>query len=71
MGQAAMRGINAAVVGVLTAALYTPVWSSAVLNSIDFAIALTGFVLLVIWKTRPLYVVLVMAAAGVAVSLVK
>jgi chromate transporter len=71
VGQAAMRGINAAVVGVLTAALYTPVWSSAVLNSIDFAIALTGFVLLVIWKTRPLYVVLVMAAAGVAVSLVK
>jgi len=68
-GQSAMRGINAAVVGLLTAALYTPVWTSAVMSPIDFAIAVSGFVLLTIWKARPLYVVLFMAAAGVAIAL--
>lgn len=40
--QAAMRGTNAAVVGILGAALYNPVWTSAVLMPRDFALALTG-----------------------------
>jgi chromate transporter len=48
--QAAMRGANAAVVGILAAALYTPVWTSAVLTPADFALA---------WA-----VVLLLAAAG-------
>jgi chromate transporter len=70
-GQSIMRGVNAGVVGVLTAALYTPVWTSAVTSPIDFAIALCGFILLIIWKTRPLYVVVLMALAGAAVMLAR
>jgi len=53
MAQAAMRGANAAVVGILGAALYSPVWTSAVLNSDDFALALTGFIVLAVWKVPP------------------
>jgi chromate transporter len=67
--RAAMRGVNAAVVGVLGAALYTPVWTSAVLRPVDFTIAIVGFILLVIWKAPPIVVVALSAAAG-AVSAV-
>lgn len=66
--QSAMRGINAAVVGILAAALYSPVWTSAVLGPADFAIALAGFVLLIAWKTQPLFVVILMAAASVLLT---
>jgi chromate transporter len=62
--QAAMRGANAAVVGILGAALYNPVWTSAVLSSADFALALIGFLLLTVWKAPPWIVVVVLAAAG-------
>ncbi|TIX93543.1 chromate efflux transporter [Rhizobium sp. P44RR-XXIV] len=62
--QAAMRGANAAVVGILAAALYDPVWTSAVLSPRDFALALSGFLLLTIWKTQPWIVVLLLAAGG-------
>jgi chromate transporter len=60
-----MRGINAAVVGILGAALFSPVWTSSVLRPVDFVIALTGFVLLMTWKTPPVVVVLLCAVAGV------
>jgi chromate transporter len=66
--KAAMRGTNAAVVGLLGAALYNPVWTSAVQTPVDFAIAATGFVLLVAWRAPPLLVVLLSALAGVALS---
>jgi chromate transporter len=62
--QAAMRGTNAAVVGILGAALYNPVWTSAVLHPRDFALALFGFLLLVVWKMPPWVVVVLLAAAG-------
>ncbi|MBB3394915.1 chromate transporter [Rhizobium sp. BK538] len=66
MAQAAMRGANAAVVGILGAALYSPVWTSvAVLNSDDFALALTGFIVLAVWKAPPWIVVLSMAMGGI------
>ncbi|MEP9370726.1 chromate efflux transporter [Mesorhizobium sp. KR1-2] len=68
--QAAMRGTNAAVVGILGAALYNPVWTSAVLNPRDFALALAGFLLLAVWKAPPWVVVIVLAAAGTALHLV-
>ena len=68
--QAAMRGINAAVVGLLGAALYDPVWTSSVKAPGDLAIALTGFVLLVAWRAPPLIAVLVSAGAGIALALV-
>lgn len=63
--QAAMRGSNAAVVGILGAALYNPVWTSAVLTPRDFALALAGFLLLTVWKVPPWIVVVLLAGAGV------
>jgi chromate transporter len=68
--QAAMRGANAAVVGILGAALYSPVWTSAVLTPRDFAIALTGFLLLTVWKTPPWIVVVLLATAGMVLNLI-
>jgi chromate transporter len=62
--QAAMRGTNAAVVGILATALYTPVWTSAVLTPRDFALALGGFLLLTIWKAPPWIVVALLGGAG-------
>ena len=67
--RAAMAGINAAVVGLLAAALYNPVFTSAVHTGPDFAVAAAGFVLLVMWQTPPLVVVLAGAAAGVGLAL--
>ncbi len=66
--QAAMRGTNAAVVGVLGAALYHPVWTSAILSPYDFALALVGFVLLTVWRAPPWLVVSITAAGGVAMG---
>jgi chromate transporter len=62
--QAAMRGANAAVVGILGAALYNPVWTSAVLTSRDFGLAFIGFLLLTVWNAPPCVVVVLLAAAG-------
>ncbi|MFS8036151.1 chromate efflux transporter [Xanthobacter sp. AM11] len=62
--QAAMRGANAAVVGILAAALYSPVFTGAVFGPPDFAAALAGFLLLTVWKAPPLLVVALAAAAG-------
>ncbi|HSI39840.1 MAG TPA: chromate efflux transporter [Xanthobacteraceae bacterium] len=67
--QAAMRGTNAAVVGILGAALYNPVWVSAVLTPRDFAVALAGFLLLTVWKLPPWIVVLLLAATGAILRL--
>ena len=68
--QAAMRGTNAAVVGILGAALYNPVWTSAVLTPRDFAVALTGFLLLTVWKLPPWIVVVLLAATGAFLRLI-
>jgi chromate transporter len=67
--QAAMRGLNAAVVGLLGAALYNPVWVTSVKGPADFAIALVGFVLLQVWRAPPLLVVILSACGGMALSL--
>jgi chromate transporter len=66
--QAALRGINAAVVGLLLAALYQPVWTSAVRAASDVALALAAFGLLAFWRTPAWLVVVLTAAAGVVVS---
>lgn len=68
--QAMMRGVNAAVVGVLGAALYDPVWTTTVHSPRDFGIALVGFALLIAWRAPPLVVVAFSAAAGVATALI-
>jgi chromate transporter len=67
--QAAMRGINAAVVGLLGAALYNPVWSSSVRTSGDLGVTLIGFVALTAWRAPPLLVVIFGAVAGMALAL--
>ena len=63
--QALMRGANAAVVGILGAALYQPVFTSAIVGPGEFALGLTGFMLLSVWKLPAWGVVIVMAAGGV------
>jgi chromate transporter len=68
--QSAMRGTNAAVVGILGAALYNPVWTSAVATPRDFALALAGFLLLTVWKLSPWIVVMLLAGAGILAQLV-
>ena len=62
--QRAMGGINAAVVGVLAAALYDPVWTSAIHSRLDFGLALAAFGLLVVAKASPVWVVALAAAVG-------
>ncbi|WP_456049064.1 chromate efflux transporter [Acidocella facilis] len=62
--QAAMRGVNAAVVGLLAASLYNPVWTSAVLRPADAALALVLFLLLLVAKLPPLAVVGLGALGG-------
>ncbi|ABS17359.1 MULTISPECIES: chromate efflux transporter [Hyphomicrobiales] len=66
--QALMRGANAAVVGILGAALYDPVFTSAIVGPYQFALALTCFVLLMTWKIVPWIVVLAAAAGGVLIG---
>ena len=68
MTQAAMRGVNAAVVGLLGAALYSPVWTTSVKTPADFGVALIGFVLLVAWRAPPLLVVAISALAGIGIA---
>nr|WP_297462230.1 chromate efflux transporter [uncultured Halomonas sp.] len=70
LAKAVMAGTNAAVVGILAAALYDPVWTSAVLVPADFAIALVAFALLVVWKLPPWLVVLATVAGSVGVAAV-
>ena len=62
----AIAGVNAAVVGLLGAALYDPVWTGAVRGPVDLAIALVGFVLLVAWRVSALLVVIWCVTASVA-----
>jgi chromate transporter len=66
--QAVMRGINAAVVGLLGAALYNPVWVSSIKTMGDFGMALFGVAMLTVCRVRPLLVVIVVAVAGIALS---
>lgn len=62
--QAALRGVTAAVVGLLIAAFYQSMWAVAIRDSADFALALAAFLLLFLWRTPPWLVVGLCAAAG-------
>ena len=66
--QAALAGVNAAVVGLLLAALYNPVWTSAIVTPRDFAVAVTAFLALAVWKAPPWLVVVASAAGGAALG---
>ena len=66
--RAALSGINAAVVGLLLAALYDPVWTSAIHGPADFALALAAFGLLALWSAPPWLVVVLSAAGAQAIA---
>ena len=67
--QSALRGVSAAVVGLLLAALYDPVWTSAIKSKSDMALALLSFGLLMFWKWSPLSVVVLAAIGGTAMAI--
>ncbi len=69
LARAAMRGTNAAVVGLLGAASYDPVWQGAVQRPSDFVLALAGFMLLTVWRLPPLTIVIAGALAGLVAAL--
>ncbi len=66
----ALMGVNAAVVGLLLAAFYNPVWTSGILSVNDFILGLIAFGLLSLWKTPPWLVVAVTALGGALVSII-
>jgi chromate transporter len=66
--QSALKGINAAVVGLLLAALYKPVWTSAIYSAADFGLGLVAFALLMFWKFPPWLVVVLTAFGGEALA---
>jgi len=68
--QAAIRGVNAGVVGILLAALYDPIWTNAVKTPADFSLALALFGLLMFWRLPPWVVVVAAATGGAAIAFV-
>ncbi|MBV9221431.1 MAG: chromate efflux transporter [Methylobacteriaceae bacterium] len=64
--QSALRGVNASVVGLLVAALYQPVWTSAIAGPADFGLALVAFLLLAFWRVPP-WLVVILGALGATV----
>ncbi len=68
--RAALRGANAAVVGLLAMALYDPLWTSTILRPADFIVGATGFLLLTLWRAPPLAVVALGAAYETGLSVV-
>jgi chromate transporter len=68
--QAALVGVNAAVVGLLLAALYHPVWTSSIESAHDFGLACAAFLLLFMWQVPPWLVVILCALGGAALAAV-
>ena len=66
--RSALQGINASVVGVLLAALYSPVWTSAIFEPADFGFGVVAFLLLVMWKLPPWLVVALGAIGGMTIT---
>jgi chromate transporter len=66
--QKALRGVKAAVVGLLLAALYNPVWTAGITGPGDFALAVGAFLLLFMWQIPPWLVVLLSAIGGAAIA---
>jgi len=68
--RAALTGVNATVVGLLLAAVYTPVWTSAIFTPADFAIGIVSFLLLALWAVAPWLVVILGALATSVAALI-
>lgn len=67
--QGALLGINAAVVGILVAAFYDPIWTSTILVSVDFALSALLFGMLVFWKLPPWIIVITGAMGGTLITI--
>jgi chromate transporter len=67
--RSALAGVNAAVVGILAAALYNPVWTNSVATAADVGLVTIGFALLVLWRAPPLLVVILTALGAVLLAL--
>ncbi|MBS4200893.1 chromate transporter [Bacillus sp. FJAT-49732] len=65
----ALMGVNAAVVGILIAAFYQPIWTSSILKPVDFAFAAILFSMLVYWKLSPWIIVVTGAIGGALLAL--
>jgi chromate transporter len=70
LAQSMLRGVNAAVVGLLLAALYNPVWTAGITGPYDFALAVAAFLLLFMWQVPPWLVVVLSALGGAAIHAV-
>jgi chromate transporter len=70
LAASALAGINASVVGLLAAALYDPIWISAVHHVSDFVIALIGFIMLQFFRLSALLVVAWCLLASIGLALV-
>lgn len=68
--QSALRGVNAAVVGLLLAALYDPVWTAGIKSPRDFALGIAAFLALYMWNVTPWLVVVLSAAAAAGLATV-
>ncbi|CDN41578.1 Chromate transporter [Paenibacillus sp. P22] len=68
--QGAMTGINAAVVGILLAALYDPLWTAAIAGPADFALVSILYLMLTSWKLPPWIVVIAGAAGGLLTGII-
>jgi chromate transporter len=68
VAQSILRGVNAAVVGLLLAALYSPIWTSGITGPYDFALAVAAFLLLFMWQVPPWLVVVLSALGGAAIA---
>lgn len=68
VAQSILRGVNAAVVGLLLAALYNPVWTAGITGPYDFALAACGFLLLFMWQVPPWLVVVLSAIGGALIA---
>jgi chromate transporter len=67
----ALAGVNAAVVGVLAAALYTPIWTSAILGARDLAVALVALMLLERWRASPILIVVFCVGSALVMALLR
>ncbi|MCQ3943486.1 MAG: chromate transporter, partial [Alphaproteobacteria bacterium] len=67
LAQSALKGVNAAVVGLLIAALYDPVFVAGITRAADFALASAAFLLLYLWKTPP-WLVVALCAVGATIT---
>jgi chromate transporter len=65
----ALMGVNAAVVGILIAAFYNPIWTSSILAPADFAFAAILFSMLAYWRLPPWIIVITGAVGGSLIRL--